>query len=491
MTSVMRMLSAVTAKFFALGLLGAAILLPARGACAQSLPSGYRNHGLVGTGAIAADQRDKFNETSFSASGLAIDPKSWSKAGDGYQGVFYMLPDRGWNTGGTIDYRPRVHKISIVLKPAKSGTPNGGSVAVKVLDTILLTDAAGEPLTGLDAIGVRPGANGFPDLPEASNKRVSLDPESIALAADGGFFIGDEYGPYVYKFSAEGRMLAAIRPPEAFIPKRKTVQNFYSKKPKPDFGRQNNQGFEGLSLTPDGKMLAVILQSALTQDLDATDKKALDASRRHTRMLLYDASKFASYGAAEFRDLKPAEEYVVALPKISDGHKIAAQSELLALGGRQFFLLCRDSDKGFGMDEPKSAFRNIMLLDLTKATNIAGKAYDQTTPVAPKGKLISTVTPARLAPFIDINDNKQLNKFGLQNGEDKKLIDLSEKWESMALAPALDDAHPNDYFVFVGNDNDFRTKNGFQAGTRYEDNSGVNVDTRFLVYRITLPKPAQ
>ena len=50
---------------------------------------------------------------------------------------------------------------------------------------------------------------------------------------DGTFFISDEYGPYIYRFSAEGRMLSAIRPPDAFIPMRNGKQNFSSNNPGP------------------------------------------------------------------------------------------------------------------------------------------------------------------------------------------------------------------------------------------------------------------
>jgi hypothetical protein len=89
--------------------------------------------------------------------------------------------------------------------------------------------------------------------------------------------------------------------------------------------------------------------------------------------------------------------------------------------------------------------------------------------------------------YIDINDAAELNKFGLHNGEPNDRNNLSEKWEGMALAPALDPANPNDYFLFVSNDNDFITQNGFQAGAAYKDASGVDVDTMILVYRVTLP----
>jgi hypothetical protein len=57
----------------------------------------------------------------------------------------------------------------------------------------------------------------------------------------------------------------------------------------------------------------------------------------------------------------------------------------------------------------------------------------------------------------------------------------------MTLVPALDPASPRDFFLFVSNDNDFITQNGFQVGAPYRDQSGADVDTTLLVYRVTLP----
>ena len=56
-----------------------------------------------------------------------------------------------------------------------------------------------------------------------------------------------------------------------------------------------------------------------------------------------------------------------------------------------------------------------------------------------------------------------------------------------ALLPALDPQNPHDYFLFVSDDNDFITQNGYHAGVAYKDPSGVDVDTMVLVYRVTLP----
>jgi hypothetical protein len=49
--------------------------------------------------------------------------------------------------------------------------------------------------------------------------RRSLDPEGVARAPDGGFFVCDEYGPRVYRFSALGQYEYELVPPEAYTPR--------------------------------------------------------------------------------------------------------------------------------------------------------------------------------------------------------------------------------------------------------------------------------
>jgi hypothetical protein len=476
--------------------LAGVLALPARTLLAQAVTSGeysLDNKGLVATGSLPANARDKFGETTISASGMAISRSAWWRSEYGYGGVLYLLPDRGYNVTGTIDYQPRIHRLAVALNATV--TPAPGQVrrngfAATLLDTIKLTDAAGIPLTGLDPLqyGVRPAANGFPDMPQAANGRISLDPEAIVLLPNGEFFVSDEYGPYIYRFSASGRMRAAIRPPDAFIPLRGGKESFSSNNPGPGAdaprpadpasGRQNNQGFEGLTVTPDGKTLVAILQSATRQDGGNSA-----ATRQHTRMLFYDIT--------DLRHPKLVREHVVALPPFTDAEgkkKIAAQSELLALDNNHFLLLCRDTQSGYGLDNATSVYRRIELLDTSRATNIAGSKFDGSTPLAPNGKLEPEIVPALLASFIDINDNAQLAKFGLHNGPPNDRSNLSEKWEAMGLVPALDRAHPHDFFLIVANDNDFITQKGFQAGAAYKDPSGADVDTRFLVYRISVSK---
>ena len=194
----------------------------------------YTYNELAGYGFVPSNARDKLGDTISLGSSIAF--SSWKKVGDKYQGTFYGLPDRGWNTQGTINFPPRLHKFAVTLTPAPSASvsrPSPPNLVVQYQDTILLTGPDGELATGLDPDQTG-GLTypGFPVLPAATypgngfggpgpgGKRVSLDAEGLFLGDKGTFWISDEYGPYVYQFSAGGRMLAAIAPPDALLPLR-------------------------------------------------------------------------------------------------------------------------------------------------------------------------------------------------------------------------------------------------------------------------------
>ncbi|WP_156898061.1 esterase-like activity of phytase family protein [Methylocapsa acidiphila] len=484
----------------ALSLLAAAALT-ATPAAAQSVTfedATFVNKGLVGVGRVASNAVDRYSETLGGwGSGMALNLHSWtSNWGGGYRGDLYALPDRGWNTQGTTDFRGRLQRFELTFKPFYgTSTANQNQIILNYNTSILFNGGA---TTGLDPAGVRPAQAPFPDLPIASNGHISVDDEAVVYPGDGTVWVSEEYGPYIYHYSLTGKLLGAIRPPEAFIPRRKNsagaiVENFSANSPpvgvtynpdpgNPVSGRQNNQGLEGLAMSPDRRTLFALLQSALIQDLDTSNTKT---TRRNTRLLAYDISGRAP---------RLVGEYVVQLPLYQDQTTkktkllIAAQSELFALNDHQFLVLARDSSAGFTTSNPASVYRSIDLIDISHATNIGGSAYDEPTgSIAPLGVLNSSITPAAYQKFLDINDNAQLNKFGLHNGLPNDKNDLYEKWESIAVAPVGDRDFPQDYFIFVASDNDFITQQGFMAGQAYQDASGANVDTLILAYRVTLP----
>ena len=446
------------------------------------------NRGLVAYGRVASDARDSLGDTLGGfGSGMALVPGSWRGRDGRFTATLAMLPDRGWNTEGTTDYQARLQFFDVVLEPARAHEPGHTGLTMRYRRTLPLTDADGLPTTGLDASDVRKAEGAFPDLPAAANGRVAMDSEAVAMPGAGDIWVSDEYGPNVYRFSAQGRMVAVLTPPPAFVPQRQGRASFSANSPplgvtydvgNPRSGRQNNQGFEGMSITPDGRHMFVMNQSALIQDLDPG---AIKATRRHVRLLDYDIT-----GAAP----RLVHEYVLALPLYAAGKGadlVAAQSEMLALNDRQFLLLCRDSGGGQSLPRDGSAYRAIMAGTLEGATDIMGRYDGIGDSVSPLGKLRPAIVPAKTRVVLDMNDNDQLNRFGLHNGAPNDAGDLYEKWESMALAPASDHAAPDDYFLFVGSDNDFITQQGMMAGKPYADASGANIDSLILVYRVALP----
>ncbi len=97
--------------------------------------------------------------------------------------------------------------------------------------------------------------------------KLALNAEALVLKTDGSGYVGDEYGANVCYFNANKQIVRVITPPDALRPHKGTGNplNFNSTI-APDNGRRNNQGFEGVALSPDGKRLSALLQSATVRD---------------------------------------------------------------------------------------------------------------------------------------------------------------------------------------------------------------------------------
>lgn len=214
-----------------------------------------------------------------------------------------------------------------------------------------------------------------------------------------------------------------------------------------------NQGFEGLTLSPDGTKLYILTQSALNQDGGLKKKE-----RRNARFAIYDLTRHSPVYSAE---------YVVPLPFYNNGSSVAAQSEIHYISDTQFLVLARDSNAGHGQSSSLSLYRHADVFDISAATNIksgANDAYNGT--ISPAGLLNAGITPALYCSWLDFNVNSQLNRFGVQNGGPQDSTLLNEKWESLALLPinldnkGRDDGDEDEYFLFSFSDNDFITQNG-------------------------------
>ncbi|KIO19897.1 hypothetical protein M407DRAFT_221933 [Tulasnella calospora MUT 4182] len=438
------------------------------------------NKGLVAFGYIPANARDSTGDTLGGiGSAIALKAGSFAKAKNGtFKGTLVVQPDRGYNVDETVDYQGRQHYVNFVLKPYYGSAPLSFADAAKTLQllykkTILYKERKGKATTGLDPVSVRPASGGDPILPIPNVKtknQVSLDCEGLVLNRDGSFWVSDEYGPYIYHFSEKGSLVDVIQPPPAAIPRIGGAVNFTSEV-DPDSGRAPNQGFEGLTVSPDGHKLYAMLQSSTMQD-GGTD----DTTSRHTRLFVYDVKRVP----------KLIGEYVVPLPQTAKKQKTLAQSDIHYLDGHKFLVLSRDGH-GNGDDESQSDYKSVDIFDISGATDIHGTQYDNSTAVSPGGVLAANVVPATYTPFVSLIDSSQLGRMGLHNGGDFDQQLIAGKWEGTALASCQDPKYPDDYFLFVGADNDFNTLDGTMVGQPYSTSYGKDVDNQFLVYRVTLP----
>jgi len=486
----------------------------------------FVNKGLVGSGRVSATLRDFNGDTLGSFSGMSFIASTWRRNADGiYSGGLYTLPDRGPNFGltgfpGTFfsNYASRINAFNFTFNPytgvsdLAQSTGSQNQMVLTQSGGLLFADFLGRTFTGLDPVNGLITQNGFTfgaPVGGIGDSRISMDSEALVRAPDGTFYVSDEYQAGIFHFGSDGRMIGYIPTVNALTPRIGGLVNYSAADAVAgQTGRRNNQGMEGLSLSPDGRTLFVMLQSAALQDSNLGN----DAQRTTTRLLAYDISTNAT-------PTNPVGHWVMELPVFNRGNtngtapggapnRTAAQSEILALNSTQLLVLSRDGN-GKGNDSTNLAnngsdgrpmiYKSILLVDTAAATNLAGTARETAAngavTTAP-GVLDPTITPVAQIELVNILNTTQLRRFGLNTnvGLAINATSISEKWEAMGLLPVLDESAPQDFFLFVGNDNDFFTTNGQINGgisngsttiTTYD--SGFTNDSMFLVYRLTLP----
>jgi len=87
---------------------------------------------------------------------------------------------------------------------------------------------------------------------------LSHDPEGFALTKSGNMFVSDEYGPSILEVDRHGKVLRTFVVPSNIKPRNSTDGLNYVD--SPTTGRQDNRGYEGLAIIPDGSMVYAVLQ---------------------------------------------------------------------------------------------------------------------------------------------------------------------------------------------------------------------------------------
>src|SRR5262249_13647627 len=146
----------------------------------------FVNRGLVGVARVPSNARDQFGDTLGGfGSAMAMDLRAWRKDRDGtYHGTPYMVPDRGWNTQGTVPYRCRRHHCEVTLNPLFSGSTTAqNQLRLDYRGSTVFHHGAIQT-TGLDPTSVLPKTDRFPEFP-AANGAIPTDNEGIVEVGDG------------------------------------------------------------------------------------------------------------------------------------------------------------------------------------------------------------------------------------------------------------------------------------------------------------------
>jgi hypothetical protein len=176
---------------------------------------------------------------------------------------------------------------------------------VELLETLRLRDAQNEPICGLppetsDHARTEPtfDLKGNPLEPSPSG----LDTEGIVAFRDGGFLLGDEFGPSLVRVDGTGRVMARHVP--AGTPSPDTDYATHASLPAIAARRQLNRGFEALALSPNERTVFLAFQSPLAHPDEETHEAA-----QHVRMWRMDAGTL-EVGAQYAYPLDPPESFL-------------------------------------------------------------------------------------------------------------------------------------------------------------------------------------
>lgn len=203
----------------------------------------------------------------------------------GREGEFWTVTDRGPNGQIKVDggkrrtfpvpgFDPAIVKVRV----------SGGRV--QVLKAIALTTRSGKPVTGL------PNQASHDEAPYTYDAKTplpynpnGLDTEGIVRAADGSFWLADEYGPSLVHVSARGRVLTR------YVPKGLNLKGadypVVESLPAILLKRKTNRGFEGLAQLPGGDLVLAVQSPLSVPDTAAGEKS------RNARLLRFSPKKRA------------------------------------------------------------------------------------------------------------------------------------------------------------------------------------------------------
>lgn len=183
--------------------------------------------------------------------------QGFSAALKNQDGSYMAMSDNGFGAqDNSADYLLRIHHIQVDFKRKETGTGK-----VNTLSFIQLQDP--NHLIPFDIINEK--------TTERFLTGADFDPESMQRSADGSYWIGDEFGPYLLHFDKNGILLDApivLPDPLDMTKELRSPQNQFNKANinYTEARVQRSGGFEGMALSADGQFLYPLLEKPLLND---------------------------------------------------------------------------------------------------------------------------------------------------------------------------------------------------------------------------------
>lgn len=381
---------------------------------------------------------------------------------------WWALSDRGPG-GGLLDYGTRLQRIDLTVHPITGRISN-----FRVKETVKFRDRNGSLLSPAPGVADPKALNGL--NPQLLNGDVavlgrSFDPEGLVVdPRTGHFLVADEYGPAVYEFGRSGKLIGVFAKPANLIPRPAGALDYVTGRDggASGSGRQDNRGYEGLAISPDGKKLFAVLQDPLLDEgprgnaSDATDNDGRDG--RNVRIIVYDNNWWSPTYRTSIAQYAYQLEPQLAIRNriLADGGTATGSdprqgrniglSAIVALNDHEFLVLERDN-RGIGVDNPAGrgagvapfpalaivGSKRVFRIDISGATDISALALPDNGDLTVAG--IVPVTKDDSAVLIDLAANTLL-----PNGNQ------AEKWEGLTIGPKL---LGGGHVIVAGNDNDY------------------------------------
>lgn len=342
---------------------------------------------------------------------------------DHRHGYWYALSDRGPG-GGLIDYATRVQRLSI---PFDART--GAIGQPRIERTTLLRNAKGAVLNGLNPLLL----NG-----DASVLGASFDPEGLAIGRGGHFFIADEYGPSIFEFTSSGQFIRALATPDNLVPRKADgSRDYVADRKLVVHGRQDNRGYEGLTLNVSGTKLYAVMQDPLVDEGASGDGRR----GRYLRVVEFDVAS-GQASAQYLYELESVARLNAITPGTDDDFSATNQgrsiglSAIHALSDRDFLVLERDN-RGLGVEVTQVPLhKRVYRISLDGATDVSKIS------LGGSSELPGGVRAVHKAEEVDLL--AALRAAGAR--------DIPEKLEGLAIGPRLRDGR---HLVLIGSDNDY------------------------------------